>query len=54
MSHHNVSPIVEAAENIESASADIANEAENVKNIAAVRLIDPPLHQDSEHEHGDN
>src|SRR5206468_12637479 len=54
MCHNYMSPVVDAAKYVESAGAHVANEAENVENVSTVRLIDPPLHEDPEHEHGDN
>src|SRR5215471_966857 len=36
---------------VQTAGAHIANESENVKNIAAIGLINSPLHHQAKHEH---
>ena len=52
MGYDNVPPFIEAARNVKSSGANIANKTKYVENVSAVRLIHPALHKEPEDEHG--
>src|ERR1041385_7244413 len=50
--HHCMSQIKDSACDVQSACTQIAHKTQNVKNVSAIRLINTPLHQQTEYEHG--
>src|SRR5215472_4288220 len=49
-----LSPIICQCEKVKPSRAHIANKAQNVENISAIRPIDAPLHREAKQKHGHN
>src|SRR5579864_9256422 len=46
-----LAPVVGQCQDIKSARPKVSDEAENVEDVAAVRLINSPLHREAEQKH---
>lgn len=51
---HHVAPIHNSRQKIKGSRAQIADEPEDVEDIAAIRLVDPALHAKTDQEHRDH